>query len=96
MEISKYLKIDENVRYSKWYCRRLRHNKGPKNLYVLCTSPHSQNLFEIITCDQLTCKYEASYALGLSRDKKWLIAYVVEIVDALYNTKNLTYKMLKA
>ena len=81
MKTSKYLKIDQNLRHSKWHYVRIQKNRGPKDLYILCTCPHSQNLFEIITCDQLTCKHEDSYALGLSKDKTWLIAYVVELID---------------
>jgi hypothetical protein len=96
MKTSKYLKIDQNLRHSKWHYVRIRKNRGPKDLYVLCTCPHSQNLFEIITCDQLTCKHEESYALGLSKDKTWLIDYVVELIDGIYNTKTLTYEMLEA
>lgn len=96
MKTSKYLKIDNNLRYSRFYHTRLKKNRGPKDLYVLCTCPHSQNLFEIITCDQLTCKYEESYILGISKDKNWLIDYIVELIDALYNTKRLTYEMLEA
>lgn len=96
MKTSSYLKIDKNLRYSRFYHMRIKKNRGPKDVYVLCTSPNSKNLFEIITCNQLNDKYKDSYLLGISKDKTWLIDYTVTLIDALYNVKSLKYEMLKA
>lgn len=96
MKTSSYLKIDKNLRYSRFYHRCIKKNKGPKDVYVLCTSPSSHNLFEIITCNQLSDKYKESYLLGISKDKEWLIHYTATLIDALYNVKSLKYEMLKA
>lgn len=96
MRTSSYLKIDETLRLSRVYEMLIKKNRGPKDVYVLCTSPSPQNLFEIITCNQLTKKYEDSYLLGISKNKAWLIDYTVVLIDQMYNVKSLTYEMLKA
>lgn len=98
MKTSKYMKIDPNLPYKRLYPISLKFtkkNKGPKDVYVLCTPARPGNLFEIIPYNQLDKRYKDSFILGVSKDKTWLIDYIVTLVDELYNKKSLTYEMLQ-
>lgn len=96
MKTSRYIQIDPNLPYKRFYPKLVKKNKGPKSIYVLCTPPGEGNLFEIITCNQLGKKYNNSFILGISKDKTWLVNYTVTLIDQLYNTKNLSYDMLQS
>lgn len=95
MYLSKYLKVDETIKFKKLKQHKIKKNRQVKGHYLLCTSAKEDLLFEIITGDELDPKYAECYLLGISTEKDWLIAYVVELIDALYNKKSIAYGMLK-
>ena len=96
MNVSKYLKVDENLKKKRLKQYKIKRNQTVKDCYLLCTASKEDWLFEIIEGTELNQKFEACYLLGISSEKEWLITYVVELVDALYNKKSIEYTMLKA
>ncbi|WP_332527238.1 hypothetical protein [Niameybacter sp.] len=90
------MKIDKDLPYKRFYPKLVKKNKGPRDVYVLCTPPRPGNLFEIIPAYQIDKRYEQSFILGISKDKSWLIDYTVTLIDGLYNTNSLTYDLLQS
>ena len=95
MYLSCHLKIDQQVLFKKVQLMKVKQNRKLKNYYLLCTSPKAGALFEIIPGDQLSDKYSECYLVGISKEKEWLVQYILELVDKLYNTTEIEYPMLK-
>lgn len=96
MRISKYLMIDEEIKYQKFHLSRIKRNKCKKDYYLLCTPVYNRNLFEIIRGQDLTKKYQSCYLIGLARDEETARDYLMKIIDKMYNLKELVYEELKA
>ncbi|OOB80102.1 MAG: hypothetical protein BEN19_06715 [Epulopiscium sp. Nuni2H_MBin003] len=84
MKVSIHAKSTEKIK---------RHSK--KRLYFLCTSPNNPYEFEIIKGRYLTKKYDQCYLLGLAQNKQTVVEYLIEIIDALYNKKTLSFEALQ-
>ncbi|MEG0012624.1 MAG: hypothetical protein RR324_05165 [Cellulosilyticaceae bacterium] len=96
MEISKYLMIDERIKYQKFHLSQIKRNKCKKDCYLLCTPVYNRNLFEIIKGRDLTKKYQSCYLIGLAEDEETARDYLIQIIDKMYNLRELVYEELKA
>ena len=96
MKISQTVWIDEKIKWSKlkkWeLCKKNRY-KG--RVYIVCTSPHSNLLFEIIEARYLSEWYHEATLLGLCRDRQQAVEMVATLINDLYNEKTKTYEELQ-
>lgn len=95
MKISKQVWIDEKV---KWDALKkialLKRNEYKGQAYIICTSIHSNLLFEIIDARQLSSIYETCTVLAVCKNKGRAIEQVAILIDELYNKKTRTYEEL--
>nr|WP_302596130.1 hypothetical protein [uncultured Cellulosilyticum sp.] len=96
MRISKYIWIDEKVKWNKWQTMRLKlYNKCSVDGYIICTGSKKQWLFEILEPHQIKQQHEKCYAVGIAHSKKAAVAQVAVLIDAIYNQKAQDYESLK-
>ena len=96
MKISKYIWIDEKVKWNKWQLTKLRlSNKCDINGYIICTGSKPQWLFEILDSRQIKTQHKSCYVVAIVHSKKEAIAQVTTLIDAIYNQKTQDYESLK-
>ena len=95
MRISKRIWIEKEIRWPHFIKQLLRKNQyNQVKAYVVCTSPHSALLFEIIETKYLNMYYAKSTVLAICKNKEQAIQQVERLVDALYNRQTITYTQL--
>ncbi|ONI40208.1 hypothetical protein AN639_12390 [Candidatus Epulonipiscium fishelsonii] len=95
MKISIYIKINKKVKWNNIKKSHIRKGKYPKNLFFLCTSPYNKLTFEIVQGHFLNENYNDSYLLSISKHKDTLVEDLQNLVDLIYNKKQLTLNMLR-
>lgn len=96
MKISREIWIDGRVKWNALRKRSLRQfNCYKGHAYIVCTSPSSSLLFEIVEAKWVGSYYSEATVLALCETKQQAIERVKTLVDALFNQQNLTYSQLK-
>lgn len=96
MYLSKYLVVDEDLPFKKMHLMRMKLRRPHETLVCLCTPTSSENLFEILSGEELHKKKYNDYCIvGLSQNKDWILKCTISFVDQLYNQKTLEYNWLK-
>ncbi|ONI40301.1 hypothetical protein AN640_08790 [Candidatus Epulonipiscium fishelsonii] len=95
MKISVYIKINKKVKWNNIKKRNIKKGKYPKKLFFLCTSPYNELSFEIIQGYFLNENYKNSYLIGISESKGTLLEDLQNLMDLMYNKKQLTFNMLR-
>lgn len=92
MKISKRISIQDGVKWNLLIKRTLCKKNCYKNhAYFVCSSPQEKLLFEIVESRWISSWYEAQTVFAICKTKKQAIEEVRQLVDALYNTKKLSY-----
>ncbi|MDF2612590.1 MAG: hypothetical protein K0S71_376 [Clostridia bacterium] len=96
MKISKYLWVEKNAGFNKLRRAQIRmQNRCRRHFYFICTSYNSHLLFEIVESQYLTDNYKDCYLVGVARSKEMALQRVSVLINALYNSKTLSYDMIK-
>ncbi|WP_069997541.1 hypothetical protein [Cellulosilyticum sp. I15G10I2] len=96
MKISKYLWVEKNAGFNKLRRAQLKiQNRCRRHLYLVCTSYNSHLLFEIVESQYLTDSYKECYLVAVAKSKEMALQQVGVLINALYNSKTLSYDMIK-
>lgn len=96
MKISKYIWIDEKVKWNRWQMMCLKlYNKCNLKGYIICTGSKKQWLFEILTPHQIKMQHKGCYVVGIAHSKEAAVKHIAERIDAIYNQKIQDYESLK-
>lgn len=96
MKISKYLWIDEQVKWNSKTRRDLENKHYYKQrAYIICTSYINHWLFEIVEAHLISERYAECYVVGITHSKQRAIAHVVELIDQIYNRESQSYISFK-
>lgn len=96
MKISKYLWIDEKVKWNSLRRMRLeKENTYKGRVYIICTSSYEGMLFEVVESQFLSSAYKECYVVGIVTSKKSAMHLVTRLIDCIYNKKTQTYASFK-
>ena len=95
MRISKMIKVEDGVKLNYFQRRRIvDKNTCIQTVYLVCTSPCSNWLFEIIYSEDLSSRYNESYLVAVAKTRKQAVLQVEDLIDRIYNKKELKYEQL--
>ena len=95
MRISKLLWVEDGVKWTAWKRNELiKRNKYRGNVYIVCSSPCKNWLFEIVESRHLSHRYEDCYVLGIMHTRESATQYILSLIDAIYNKQIMSYEAL--
>lgn len=95
MKMSKYLRVDDEIKFKKFHLNQIKYNKCKKDLYLLCMPNYERYMFEIVKGQHLTDKYKEYYLIGVANEKETILEYLKDLIDVMYNKQTLKYEQLK-
>lgn len=96
MKLSKHLRIDDTLKFKKWHLSKIKKNRPAKGLFLLCTPIKEGELFEMMAAEFISERNQEVYVVAISRSEQWVKGEIVHLIDAMYNTKHLTYEEIKS
>lgn len=97
MYLSRHVVVDDTLGFKTIHMAKIKYQRPDDDLYLLMTTSSKEALFEIVKGKEAKKKKNnTSYVLAISRDYEWIKTCTASFVDALYNTKTLSYHDLES